>query len=292
MLGSRGNRSTHLLLFPPTDCASSETLSEKQNYKSISSTPETRLPLEIDQAIRNNELFLLYQPIWSVREDCFVGSEALVRWQSPHRGLVMPNDFIPSVEKVLRTTLKLGDWVAKKALEQASSWAAGNGTSVWRQAINVSARELEQDDFPYRLRRILKKVGFEPTNTELEITERWELEDFDKAVHILKSLRSFGFKISIDDFGTGFSSLACLGRLPIDRVKIARELVQDCTQNSRSAVVAKNIISMAQELSVEVLAEGIETQEEFDLFKSMGCTEFQGYFFGRPMAHADLAKAI
>lgn len=248
-----------------------------------------RVREEVKKAVDKNQFFLVYQPFWNTTKKQVVGAEALLRWQHPRCGLVMPDQFIPCAEEAPEVMANVDEWVIREACQQVNAWMPLMG-GTWRQAVNLSAAQFEREGFAQRLMQIVEDAGVDPSHLELEITERGVLDDFDKAIKTLMELRHYGFSLSIDDFGTGFSSLAYLGRLPVQRVKIARELIRDITVDENAVVIVEGILSMAQGLKVNVLAEGVETTEQADMLKNMGCDEVQGYFLGKPMAPDDLAS--
>ncbi len=235
----------------------------------------------LQKALTNQELELHYQPEVDARTGRVIAVEALLRWHHPLRGLVSPAEFIPLAEQT-GLIVPIGDWVLRAACAQAQSWRRSKLSPV-RVAVNLSARQLEDDDFVERAEDALEESGLEPTALELEITESLMARDTDQAAKRLAELRSLGVRIMVDDFGTGYSSLAHLKRFPVDGLKIDRSFVQDLPNDRHDASITRAVIAMAHELGLEVVAEGVEGQEQLAFLRSHGCDLAQGYLFGAPM---------
>lgn len=234
------------------------------------------------RAIERSELVLHYQPEVHLLSGNIVAVEALVRWQHPDMGLLMPDRFIPiAVESGL--IVPLGEWVLKKACAQLKVWHE-SGQPKLRVAVNVSAHQVKQDNFVGLVSRILRDVGLEAKHLELEITEGVLMDDTSHTLSTLQELHNLGVRIAIDDFGTGYSTLVYLKRFPIDRIKIDRSLVTSISpERPDESAIASAIIVMAHSLKLEVIAEGVETRDELDCLISLLCDEAQGYYISRPL---------
>ena len=210
-----------------------------------------------------------------------VGMEALLRWQHPDRGLVMPMEFIPVADET-GLIVPLGEWVLRTACAQTKAWQ-GEGRSSLRLAVNLSARQFQQRNLVESVGRVLQETGLNPHCLELEITESVVIQDMDLAITMLRRLKEMGVQIAIDDFGTGNSALSYLRRFPIDTVKIDRSFIRDLTVNPSDAEITATVIIMAHNLKLEVIAEGVETEEQLAFLKQRLCDQMQGFLFSRPV---------
>jgi diguanylate cyclase (GGDEF)-like protein len=237
-----------------------------------------RRQIEIDlrEAIERNELELHYQPIIDLRRDVITGFEALARWRHPRRGMVPPTDFI-AVAEDSGLILPLGTWVLKEACSRAAQWPANLNI-----AVNLSPTQFSAANLVDQILQILDETGLRPDRLDLEITERIFLADSEETLSILHRLKELGVRISLDDFGTGYSSLSYLRSFPFDKIKIDRSFVSDLSEGTEHIAIVHSVISIAQALAMTAIAEGIETVEQQQLLKSLGCHEGQGYLFGRP----------
>jgi len=245
-----------------------------------------RLSLESDlrHALERNELCVYYQPIADTATGRIVATEALVRWNHPERGLVPPDDFIPFAEET-GLIIPIGEWVLREAARQNRAWhKAGHGHL--RVTVNLSARQLQQDDLPGLVGEVLQESGLAPEALQLEITEGAVMKNVESIVSTLQQLKLMGVSISLDDFGTGYSSLSYLKRFPIDCVKIDRSFVRDIASDPNDAAIVTTVIAMARTLNLRVIAEGVETQGQLDFLKRRGCDEFQGFLISPPVAPA------
>lgn len=236
---------------------------------------------ELGRAIRENQLCLYYQPKVILDENRCYGFEALIRWIHPELGFVPPNDFIPIAEF---TSLihPLTAWVLEKSIEQCRRWQdQGLSLSV---AVNLSARNLMDDNIPKLVERLLNNYQLPASRLELEITESSIMSDPNRALRILEQLHELGVHLSIDDFGTGYSSLAYLKRLPVQTLKIDNSFVRTMLDDLQDELIVNSTIHLAHNLGLTVVAEGVETEEVLKRLQTMGCDEAQGYFIGRPMA--------
>ena len=243
-----------------------------------------RLKLEGDlrRALVQGQLLLAYQPQVSAGDGRLVGVEALLRWDRPGYGTVPPDQFVPLAEET-GLILPIGEWVLRAACLQLAAWR-NQGLSPLRMAVNVTARQLNDDDFADRVIAILEETGASPDRLEIEITESQLMEKLHAGQANLKRLRALGVAVSVDDFGTGYSSLGRICSLPIDRIKIDKSFVSDLHTNGDSYAVAHAIVAMANALRLEVIAEGVDIQEQADLLAGIRCHEFQGYLFGKPQS--------
>jgi EAL domain-containing protein (putative c-di-GMP-specific phosphodiesterase class I) len=252
-----------------------------------------RLAVEQDlrHALVRKELTLFYQPIVSVETGLITGAEALIRWRHPVRGLVMPDDFIPLAEET-GLILEIGEWVLREACRQILEWRQ-EGLAMELVAVNLSARQLQQEDLVARIGGIMRDSGVSPDLIQLEITEGAVLKNVDYAIAMLQQLGEMGFEIALDDFGTGYSSLTYLKRFPIDAVKIDRSFVRDLEHDVSDATIVSTVIAMAENMRLNVIAEGVETEEHLEFLRHRGCNEYQGHLFSRavpPEAFAELLR--
>lgn len=244
----------------------------------------SRLQLESDlrQAIENKEFCVYYQPIVSLETGRLAGFEALVRWNHPRRGLVSPADFIPVAEET-GLIVPIGQWVLNEACAQVRKWQVDSpGHRALSLSVNLSARQVAQPDLLEQIRRALDTSKLNPHCLKLEITESVVMENAEAAALMFKQLRSLGVQLSIDDFGTGYSSLSYLHRFPLNYLKIDRSFVSRLTTDDDNAIV-RTISTLAHNLGMQVIAEGIETDKQYQQLKMLGCEYGQGYLFSRPV---------
>ncbi len=246
-----------------------------------------RLALQNDlrSAAARDELLLHYQPQVQMSGET-IGFEALVRWQSPTRGLVSPGTFIPLAEES-GLIVPIGEWVLREACREAASWP--QPLSI---AVNVSPVQFHHGDLPRLVHSILLATGLAPARLELEVTENVLINDFPRAVAILRRLKSLGVQIALDDFGTGYSSLSYLHSFAFDRIKIDRAFIGDLDHNRHSMVIVRAVIGLGHSLDVPILAEGVETEIQHAILVQEGCDAMQGYLIGRPQPIANYAKLI
>ncbi len=243
-----------------------------------------RLQTEADlrRALEDEELRLHYQPVIDVSDGSFVGAEALVRWQHPERGLLAPAEFI-AVAEDSGLIAPLGAWVLEEACRQALGWGGGRFVSV-----NLSPRQLSHSDVPALLQRALAETGVDPALIELEITENVLMEQSAGALATLRRLKAMGVRLMLDDFGTGWSSLAYLKRFPLDGLKIDREFVDGLGSEPEDTAIVAAVLSMASALELDVIAEGVETEAQLAWLRERGCGLAQGFLLGRPMPADEL----
>lgn len=242
----------------------------------------SRASIEADlrKALERGEFFLLYQPHVGA-SGAILGAEALLRWRHPEQGLISPAQFIPVAEQT-GLIIPLGQWVLETACCQLAVWDQRVETQPLRLAVNVSAKQFRHPEFIPQLEDLLRRTQARADNLTLELTESMLLDNTEDVIARMNSLRSLGIRFALDDFGTGYSSLAYLKRLPLSILKIDQSFVRDILIDPNDAAIARMIITLAQTLNLEVIAEGVETVDQRDTLLDMGCQQFQGYFFGRP----------
>lgn len=242
------------------------------------------------RAVEHDELFLVFQPQMELRTGRLTGMEALVRWQHPEKGLVLPGKFIPMAEKS-GLIHHVGDWVANTACHQLASWIA-QGYDVPRLSINVSAEQFRRPHLPSTLARLINHYHLDATLLTVELTESALMQDPDQCLRLLRDLKVLGVALSVDDFGTGFSSLSSLRRYPIDELKIDHCFIDEVGSNPDDRAITQTILAMADTLGLSVVAEGIETQEQLDALHHLGCPTGQGYFFAVPLSADEMALRL
>ncbi|MBI5926620.1 MAG: EAL domain-containing protein [Aquabacterium sp.] len=245
---------------------------------------------DLRTALVEGQFVLYYQPQVSV-DGRVIGAEALVRWKHPRHGMVPPGDFIPLAEQT-GLILPLGEWVMRQACTQLAIWARNPATAALKVSVNVSARQFRQPDFVAEVSNIIERCGIDPSRLKLELTESMLANDLDDIIGKMEALRERGVSFSLDDFGTGFSSLAYLKRLPLDQLKIDQAFVRDLLSNANDAAIANTVVSLGQNLGLEVIAEGVETEGQRNFLTSIGCHHFQGYLYSKPVPVADFEAYI
>lgn len=245
-----------------------------------------RLLLEnaLRHAIKNNELELYYQPVIEIATKRIIGAEALLRWNHPELGIVMPDEII-SIAEESGLIVSIGEWVLREACRQFVLWRSENLSQIHidRIAVNVSAIQFRQSNFVDNVIRIVAETGIVPSMLELELTESTVIDKIDIVIDKMNRLRAAGINISMDDFGTGYSSLAYLKKLPFTTLKIDRSFVRDIMSDEDDAALIETILSMASIFKFEVIAEGVETIEQFKFLEDHGCQYFQGYLCSKPV---------
>jgi len=250
----------------------------------------TKLDKEIKEAIENDEFMLHFQPLIDIQSDDIIGAEVLVRWQHREKGLVFPGDFISRAEET-HAIIALGELIFKKALKQIKHW---NEEGLFKGiiAINISSIQIEQEDFIQRIEDLCNAFNIDASRIELEVTESFIMKNPEQSAQTLQKLKSLGFGISVDDFGTGYSSLSYLKTLPIHKLKIDRSFIKDLPKDKDDRAIVRAIISLAKNLELEVLAEGVETKEQKKFLVENWCDSAQGYLFAKPMSAQDFEEFI
>jgi diguanylate cyclase (GGDEF)-like protein/PAS domain S-box-containing protein len=268
----------------------------KNNYAYFSEEMNTfsQRRLVIESALRRTldgrELLLHYQPKFALASGAVTGTEALIRWKPDGQPMVSPAEFIPIAEET-GLILPIGAWVLRTALFQQRAWL-GAGVRPGRVAINLSARQLAQEDLPDLVAALLAETGLAPESLEIEITESMVMRNPDWAATLLGRLKDMGVRITVDDFGTGYSSLSYLKRFPIDCVKIDRSFIRDLPDDPDDAAITRGIVAMAHSLRMSVVAEGVETDEQIRFLRELGCDEVQGFAFSRPVDARELVNVL
>jgi diguanylate cyclase (GGDEF)-like protein/PAS domain S-box-containing protein len=249
-----------------------------------------RVHLEADlrRALGRGELVVHYQPQIELGSGRLIGAEALVRWRHPEQGLIAPDRFIHLAEDT-GLIIELGELVLRAACRQAMDWLA-SGVPIERIAVNVSAQQVQRSDFVGTVRDVLADTGLPPRHLELEVTETFIMGQAEEGIRALHQLREMGVRLAVDDFGTGYSSLGYLKRLPIHMLKIDRSFVSELHGDSEDLAIAKAVIALGRTLGLQVIAEGVEHDDQAGLLLAEGCHYAQGYLFGRPVEGADFAR--
>lgn len=242
------------------------------------------------RALETDELSLNYQAKVSLGSQRIIGAEALLRWHSEELGFVSPAEFIPIAEET-GLIVPIGDWVLQTACRQAASWPTHHGLPV-QVGVNLSALQFSHGDIVSRVRQSLEQSNLSPERLDLELTESLLVEQPDETIAVLRKLKDMGITISMDDFGTGYSSLSYLTKFPLDALKVDRAFVTDVPQDRDAVVVVRAIVGMAQQLDLQIVAEGIETEGQMQFLHALGCHTGQGYLFSKPLAANDFIKML
>ena len=237
---------------------------------------------KLKRAFERDELLVHYQPKYNLQTGAVIGAEALVRWELPERGIILPSDFIPLAEET-NLIIEIGEWVLDRVCEDFRHWQRSVSAPV-RVSVNLSLKQLRQPNFISRISAILRSYEVSPTSLELEITETTLMENPDRTIKILDQLYALGLHLAIDDFGTGYSSLSALQQFPISTLKIDKSFVHDVATNADDATIVGTIIHMGQSLNMDVVAEGVESEEQLAFLQAHDCTYVQGLLFGDPMS--------
>ncbi|TFG61964.1 MAG: GGDEF domain-containing response regulator, partial [Nitrospirales bacterium] len=234
------------------------------------------LKVELSRALAKKEFLLHHQPQMNLRTKQIIGMEALLRWHHPYQGLIGPNQFIPQAEEN-GMIIPIGEWVLRAASKQAKYWEK-QGFTAPHVAVNLSARQIHQGNLPTLIEDILKRSHLDPENLKLELTETFLIHETDETLQTLRELKAMGVHHYIDDFGAGYASLRYLKFFPVDGIKIDQSLIQQLPHSPNDAAIVQAIISLGQALGLQVIAEGVETQEQVDFLEEHGCDAMQGYW--------------
>jgi EAL domain-containing protein (putative c-di-GMP-specific phosphodiesterase class I) len=240
----------------------------------------TTLEADLRWALAHDEFALFFQPQVNDQGQT-LGFEALLRWQHPMRGLILPAEFI-AVAESSGLILAMGDWVLRNACLQLQTFSQLAAHSHWTISVNVSATQFRQPDFVARLQTILLQTGANAARLELELTESQLINDVPDVMAKMDALRDVGVRLLLDDFGTGYSSLAILKRLPLNQLKIDQAFVRDMLEQAKNASIIRAIVTLGESLGLTVIAEGVEQLAQRDALLALGCRHFQGYLFGKP----------
>lgn len=234
------------------------------------------------QAIAAAEFVLYYQPIIHLQTGEIIGFEALIRWQHPQQGFISPGMFIPLAEET-GLIIPLGDWICREAIAQVCQWQQQFPHRSLTVSINLSGRQFEQTDFGEKLTQFITSSGVDPQGIKFEITESIVMGNVEAAIDLMLRIKSLGCKISLDDFGTGYSSLSQLRRLPLDTLKVDQSFVRAMGDSREDLAIVEMVINLSHILAIEVIAEGVETEPDAALLRSLHCDFGQGYLWDKPL---------
>ena len=258
---------------------------------SMHDTIISRLTLEQDlrKAIKNEEFELHYQPKVNLKTGKIEGLEALIRWHRPDGKDISPAVFIPIAEESKIIHL-IGEWTFMEACRQIREWVQKFGSAI-KIGVNLSGKQFDQPDLVEKINHIIKSEDIDPKYLEIEVTETAIMSNVQEAIDALKQFRESGIQISVDDFGSGYTSLGYLTKLPINTLKIDQSFISECTNNSNTAII-QGIIAISQKMGFQTIAEGVETQEQHDLLKNLGCDQFQGYLCSKALPAQEIVHLI
>jgi diguanylate cyclase (GGDEF)-like protein/PAS domain S-box-containing protein len=268
----------------------------RDNYQFFAQEMNTRvverlsIEARLRGALERREFSLHYQPKINLESGTLIGTEALIRWRHPVRGIILPEQFIPIAEEC-GLIIPIGDWVLREACGQAKAWIDG-GLEAVPVAVNISAMQLRHKDFLEGVRGILTETGLEPRLLELELTESVLMQDPESTGRTLQALKAMGVQLAVDDFGTGYSSLSYLTQFPIDTLKIDQSFVHRMLLNANDASMISTVISMGKNLNQRVIAEGVETKQQFRFLQARRCNQGQGYYFSHPLSAKDFETYV
>jgi diguanylate cyclase (GGDEF)-like protein/PAS domain S-box-containing protein len=245
---------------------------------------------QLRRALEKGEFELYYQPLFDIVNGDYCGAEALIRWNHPDLGTVPPGEFLFTAEDT-GLIVPIGEWVLRDACRQAVEWLE-QGFSLGRIAVNLSGRQLQNDGVVRFIEEVLQESGCPANLLELEISENFIMNRTEQSIGILEQIKSLGIHLAIDDFGTGYSSLSYLKRLPIERLKIDKSFVRDIPNDPNDCVIAQSIIALAKSMDLVTTAEGVETEEQLDYLRSLGCEDAQGYLFSKPVPAGEFKRFL
>lgn len=260
------------------------------NEMNAAALEKLQLENDLKRAVERDQFVLYFQPKIDIELGCICGVEALIRWQHPQRGLMPPSTFIGIAEEI-GMIVPIGQWVLRTACSQLKKWRDMNFSNI-SMAINLAAPSFRSDELAIEVDTVLKEFGLPPELLEMEVTESMFMEHVDRTMATFNQLREIGVKLSIDDFGTGHSSLSYLRRFHIDQLKIDRSFITNIAENRDDASITAAIISLGRSLGIQLVAEGVETQEQVDILSSQGCRFFQGFHFGKPVPSEQLVLQL
>ena len=259
----------------------------KMNHHALE---ELNMEMQLRQALDNDEFVLHYQPKIALTSGKISGNEALIRWNNQHRGMIYPNTFIPVLEQTGMIS-EVGKWVLKTACQQSVDWKQ-QGLNVGKVAVNLSGRQLLETDFSSKVETILVETGLDASLLEVELTESLLIQNTDITIRTLQKLKDMGVSIAIDDFGTGYSSFNYLKKFLIDTLKIDRSFIKDITKQGPETAITSAIIRLAQDLGIQVVAEGVETEEQMDILRKENIDEIQGYYISPPVSSKAFSHVV
>lgn len=246
------------------------------------------LEMELSRALAKEEFLLHYQPQMNICTKQVIGMEALLRWHHPYQGLIGPNHFIPQAEEN-GMIIPIGEWVLRSASKQAKYWEK-QGFPAPHVAVNLSARQIHQGNLPALLQDILKHSHLDPENLKLELTETFLIHETEETIQTLREIKAMGVQLYIDDFGAGYASLRYLKSFPVDGIKLDQSLIQNLPHGTNDAAIVMAVISLAKALGLQVIAEGVERQEQADFLEEHGCDAMQGYWIAPPLPANESAQ--
>lgn len=268
----------------------------KNNYHFYSASmgekilEDMTLKNQLRHAITNDEFVLHYQPQVEITSGKIIGVEALLRWQHPTKGLLLPGDFINQAEKS-GLIVPIGEWVLETACKQLQRWIEMD-LPAFRISVNISRKELTKANLVEKIEKVLDKTGIPAERLELELSENIVFQDFDKSMFLLAKIKKLGVRLAIDDFGTGYSTLNQLAHFPFDTLKIDQRFSPYVTTSKKDAAIVRGIVSIAKNLELEVVVEGVETDEQLEAFQNMGCTNYQGWYFSRAVPVDEMERLL
>ncbi len=244
-----------------------------------------KLEFDLQNALARNEFVLYYQPLVSTDSGGITGVEALLRWRHPEQGMVYPNEFVPQLEE-LGQMVEVGNWVLRTACMHNAAWQK-EGLPPVRMMVNLSSTQFYRGNIVSNVKKTLSESGLDAKWLELELTESLMLDDSETTVKVMQALKRIGVSLSLDDFGTGWSSLSYLRRFPIDRIKIDRSFLRDIASEPTAEAVVRSIINLGRDLGLACVAEGVETPEQLNYFRQQNCEEVQGFLYSPAVPEAD-----
>ncbi len=250
----------------------------------------TKMEAKLDQAVKNDEFIIYYQPYYRGRDQSLYGMEALIRWQDPERGLISPAEFIPILENS-KLIKKVGLIVIQKVVNSIKKWL-DSGYNVVPVSINLSARQMEDSDHLQNIYQIIAESGIDNSLIKFEITETSAMDDVNYSLKVMNDMKAKGFAISIDDFGTGYSSFSYLQKFPIDYLKIDISFIRNMTLSDEGKNIVESIINIAHLLNLKTIAEGVEREIEMQKLNQLGNDFIQGYYFNQPMSEIEIEDIL